>query len=91
MCQALPALVSEAARTRTAVVINDVLGNPRHVPNPLLPMTQAEMSLPMTVGDKLIGVLDFQSEHANRFSEDDIRVMTTLAEQIAIAVNNARL
>jgi signal transduction histidine kinase len=84
-------LVPEAARTRAAVIINDVRQDKRHVPNPLLPATLAEMSLPMVVGDRLIGVLDLQSEQVNRFSEDDARVMISLAEQIAVAVNNARL
>jgi signal transduction histidine kinase len=72
-------------------VINDVSPDARYQPNPHLPQTCSEVALPMIVGNQLVGVLDLQSEQVNRFSADDIRVMTTLAEQIAIAVNNARL
>jgi signal transduction histidine kinase len=45
----------------------------------------------MVVGDELVGVLDLQSETANRFQESDAQIFSTLAEQIAIAVRNAQL
>lgn len=84
-------LVPQAARTHQAVLSNDVTASPDHLPNPYLPATRSELALPMLVGNHLVGVLDLQSEQPNRFTEDDIRVMTTLAEQIAIAVRNAQL
>jgi signal transduction histidine kinase len=84
-------LVSEVARHHQAMIVNDVRNNPQHFANSQLPQTSAELCLPMLLGDKLIGVLDFQSETVNRFSPDDVRVMTTLAEAVAIAVNNANL
>jgi signal transduction histidine kinase len=49
------------------------------------------MAVPMIVGDQLIGVLDVQSETVNRFDEEDVRIQTALADQIAVAVQNARL
>ena len=60
------------------------------MPNPLLPGTQSEMALPLIVGDTVIGVLDVQSNELNRFGDDDVLVQTTLAAQIAVAVQNAR-
>jgi len=83
-------LVASAARIREAVIVNDVADNPEFLPNPLLPDTRAEMAIPMIVGDKLIGVLDVQADYANRFSEEDVRIKTALADQVAVAVENAR-
>lgn len=83
-------LVALAARSRTATIVNDVTINPDFLPNPLLPDTKSEMATPMIVGNKLVGVLDVQSDHINRFSDEDMRVQATLASQIAVAVENAR-
>src|SRR5258708_3069742 len=84
-------LAPEAGRTRAAVLINDVSQDDRHRPNPHLPETRSELALPMAVGNLLVGVLDFQAEQFNHFTETDVQVMTTLADQIAIAVRNAQL
>lgn len=84
-------LVAQAARDRSPVVVNDVtLLAPTFLPNPLLPFTHAEMSIPIMVGNQLIGVLDVQSETVGRFSEKDVQIQSTLANQIAVAVQNAR-
>ncbi|MCS6836509.1 MAG: GAF domain-containing protein [Anaerolineae bacterium] len=84
-------LVARAARSRRGVIANDVSQEPDFLPNPLLPETRSEMAIPMLVGDELIGVLDVQSDQINRFNEEDVQVKTTLAAQIAVAVQNARL
>ena len=84
-------LIARAARERKGVIINDVRQEPDFLPHPLLPDTCAELAVPIIVGDRLIGVLDVQANYINRFTEDDTRIMTTLAEQIAVAVQNARL
>jgi signal transduction histidine kinase len=84
-------LVPKAARTRQLVLVNNVLLQPDHVVNPHLPETRSELSVPMMVGDKLIGVLDLQSEQVERFTQDDLRVLVSLSEQLAVAVENARL
>lgn len=83
-------LVARAGRTRTGVIVNDVRDDEGFLPNPLLPDTRAEMAVPMVVGDMLVGVLDIQSDAIGRFSDDDTLIMTTLASQIAVAVQNAR-
>jgi GAF domain-containing protein len=59
--------------------------------NPDLPDTRSEMALPLLIGEQIIGVLDVQSEKASAFSEHDMDVMLTLASQVAIAIENARL
>ena len=59
--------------------------------NPDLPATQSEMALPLVVGDVLLGALDVQSTEQAAFSEQDVRTLQVLADQVAIAINSARL
>lgn len=84
-------LVARAGRERQGVIVNNVREIPDFLPNPLLPDTQSEMAVPMIIGDRLAGVLDVQSDKVDHFSEDDIRIQTTLAAQIAVAHQNAVL
>jgi PAS domain S-box-containing protein len=84
-------LVARAARRRQGVIVNDVRQEPDWLPNPLLPDTRAEMAVPIIVGDQVLGVLDVQSDVTNRFMDEDVRIQTTLAGQIGVALRNARL
>jgi PAS domain S-box-containing protein len=84
-------LVARAARERKAIIVNDVRGDADFLPNPLLPNTRSEMAVPMIVGDKVLGVFDVQSDAADHFSEEDANIYTTLAAQVAVALQNARL
>ena len=59
--------------------------------NPDLPDTHSEMALPLRVGTRVIGALDVQSTQTNTFSQEDIIILTTLADQVSIAIENARL
>jgi GAF domain-containing protein len=59
--------------------------------NPLLPDTRSEMALPLKAKDTVIGVLDIQSERAQAFSVDDIAIMQVMADQLATAIERARL
>lgn len=60
--------------------------------NPDLPNTRSEIALPLLrKGNEVIGVLDAQSQDANAFSQEDVRALTTLADQVAIAIENSRL
>lgn len=59
--------------------------------NPDLPMTRSEIALPLLVRNRVLGVLDIQSDKPQAFSEEDIDVLETLANQVAIAIDNARL
>jgi PAS domain S-box-containing protein len=84
-------LVARAARTRQTVIVDDVRQNPDFMPNPLLPKTRSEMAIPLMVGDNILGVLDVQADVINRFTDEDERVQTTLAAQVAVALRNATL
>jgi GAF domain-containing protein len=59
--------------------------------NPDLPDTQSEMALPLFEGDKVLGALDVQSRESNAFSNEDLETLTTLAELVSIAIQNAKL
>ncbi|NJL95999.1 MAG: GAF domain-containing protein, partial [Anaerolineae bacterium] len=83
-------LVARAAREQQPIIVNDTTQDPSFLPNPLLPDTRAEMALPLVVGDEVLGVLDVQSEQRGRFTAEDIQIKSTLASQVAIAVQNAR-
>ncbi|MBI3173222.1 MAG: PAS domain S-box protein [Chloroflexi bacterium] len=86
-------IVATAAREKTSVIASDV----RHstdspfLSNRLLPDTRSEMAVPMIAGDKVLGVFDVQSSMSGYFSEEDAKIYTTLAAQVAIALQNARL
>ncbi|MCA9904484.1 MAG: GAF domain-containing protein, partial [Anaerolineae bacterium] len=83
-------LVARTARSSHGVIVNDVTQEPSFLPNPLLPDTRSEMVVPLIVGSDLIGVLDVQADKVGHFTDDDMLVESTLAAQIAVAVQNAR-
>jgi len=62
-----------------------------HFENPLLPGTRSEMALPLRVGEQTIGALDVQSQEEAAFDENDVAVLQTVADQLAVAIENARL
>lgn len=84
-------LIPQAARTRQVVLANDVSTVPEYVISSRLPDTRSELVLPMMVGNRLLGVLDLQSTQCNQFKPDDLRIFTSIAEQAAVAVQNAYL
>lgn len=59
--------------------------------NPDLSETRSELALPLKIGDRVIGVLDVQSQVPSAFIEDDERILSILADQVSIAIENARL
>jgi len=59
--------------------------------NPELPHARSEIALPLKVRDRVIGVLDVQSTEEAAFSEEDVEVLQTMADQVALAIENARL
>jgi GAF domain-containing protein len=59
--------------------------------NPDLPETRSEAALPLQVRGEIIGVLDVQSTQPGAFSEEDVRILQALADQVAVAISNARL
>jgi GAF domain-containing protein len=59
--------------------------------NPDLPDTHSEMAIPLIIDKRIIGALDIQSKQSNAFTQEDIEVLSTLADQISIAIETARL
>ena len=86
-------IVASAARNRQSVINNNITRE-RHtgfLSNYLLPDTRSELAVPMIVGEKLLGVFDVQADRANYFSEEDASIYSTLAAQVGVALQNARL
>jgi len=82
-------LVGAAATEKAAVLVPDVSKDPRYVM--ANPETKSELAVPLIYKDKVIGVLDLEHTRRGFFSEDHKRTITTLAAQVAIALENARL
>jgi GAF domain-containing protein/HAMP domain-containing protein len=84
-------LVAQAAREGRIVSVADVQADPNWLPNPLLPETRSEMAVPIILGSHVVGVLDVQSERASGLGQEDETTLQALANQVAVAVRNARL
>ncbi len=84
-------IIPRAARERVAVVINNVETSATYVPLPELPATKSEAALPMLVGDQVIGVLDLQADTVDYFGPSELKVLQTLADRIAVTIQNAQL
>ena len=82
--------VGKVASEGKALVVNNVKTNPLHDKNPLLPNTRAEAAIPLKIGNRIIGVIDIQAESEGAFTDDEVGVLQTLADQIAVAIDNAR-
>jgi GAF domain-containing protein/HAMP domain-containing protein len=70
---------------------SDVDKDSLYQPHPLLPDTKSEMAIPLRIGQRVLGALDILHDQFNAFSQDDLAVMTILGDQIAVAIQNARL
>jgi sigma-B regulation protein RsbU (phosphoserine phosphatase) len=82
-------IVGAAATEKAAVLVPDVSKDPRYVM--ANPETKSELVVPLIYKDKVIGVLDLEHTRRGFFTEDHKRTITTLAAQVAIALENARL
>lgn len=86
--QGIVGYVTGTGRPRTAI---DVGSDAVYFNNPDLPETRSEIALPLKISGQIIGALDVQSKQQNAFTEDDVEVLSTLANQVSIAIENARL
>jgi GAF domain-containing protein/HAMP domain-containing protein len=84
-------MVGWACAHKEARIALDVGREAVRFANPLLPLTRSEMALPLRVGDRVIGALDIQSTVAQAFDEDSITALQGMADQVAVALENARL
>ncbi len=84
-------IVGYATGTGEPRIALDVGADAVHFENPDLPETRSEMALPLRARGEIIGALDVQSTEPEAFSEEDVAVLQTLADQVATAISNARL
>ncbi len=82
-------IVGYVAATGRARIALDVGDDAAFFNNPDLPSTRSEIALPLRVADQIIGILDVQSITSNAFQEEDVEVLSTLADQVAIGIQNA--
>jgi nitrate/nitrite-specific signal transduction histidine kinase len=84
-------IVAWVAQIGEPLLVNDVRSEPKYVPVEDLKDTQSELAVPVKIGTKILGVLDIESNSVDAFSEADLSTAQTLADQLAIAIENARL
>jgi sigma-B regulation protein RsbU (phosphoserine phosphatase) len=82
-------LVGYAAQHGQAVLVPDVSKDPRYIM--ANPETRSELCIPLIYKEKVIGVLDIEHTRRGYFNDDHVRIMSTLAAQVAIAIENATL
>ena len=85
-------IIGWTAQHGEPLLANDVTVEPRYIPDDprLLPDTRAELATPLLVEGEVLGVLDVQSTARDAFGPDDLFILATLADQVAVAVNSAR-
>lgn len=84
-------IVGYVAAHRKSRIALDVGADAVFFNNPYLPMTRSEAGIPLMIRNKVLGVLDIQSDKPQAFSLEDLDILETLADQVAIAIENARL
>jgi sigma-B regulation protein RsbU (phosphoserine phosphatase) len=82
-------ITGAAADTREAIRVNDTLADPRYIASH--PEIRSEIAIPLMVQDRVVGVVDVESERIGYFTDEHMRMLTLLAPQIASSVENARL
>lgn len=84
-------LVGQAVEQRSMMIARDTESSDVWRPNPLLPDTRAELALPLFFREGVIGVLDVQSRQRDAFSGEQVAVLQTIANQIAVGIQTAQL
>jgi sigma-B regulation protein RsbU (phosphoserine phosphatase) len=82
-------LVGYAALHREPVLVPDVSQDPRYIK--LVPDVRSELAIPLLLKDRCIGVVDLESPELDAFTKRDVEILTLLASQAAVAIENARL
>ncbi|MBN1316542.1 MAG: GAF domain-containing protein [Anaerolineales bacterium] len=84
-------LIGTAALANKSLMVNDVAQDPRFLVDERLPDTQSELVIPLRIGDRVIGTLDVQSMKSDAFTSEDMLVIQSLGDQVAVAIENAGL
>ena len=83
-------IIGKVAESIEPRLVNDTDLEPLYVPNPFLLDTRSEVAIPLRIGSRIVGVIDIQSIQAYAFTQDDLSVLQSLADQVAVAIDNAR-
>lgn len=84
-------IVGNVTATGEPRIALDVGADAVHFKDSLLPETRSEMALPLRIGMQVIGALDVQSREPAAFDEDDIAILQTMADELAVAIQNSQL
>ncbi len=84
-------IIGYVTHTGQPRIAQDVATDAVHLKDELLPDTRSEMAIPLRTGERIIGALDVQSTESDAFTLEDVQVLSTLADQLAVAIDNARL
>ncbi len=84
-------IIAHVCRTGQMRVVDDVTIAPDYVPDDTLPACRSELALPLRMGETTLGVLDIKSDQPAAFATEDYITLQALADQLAVAIRNARL
>jgi GAF domain-containing protein len=84
-------IIGHVTATGEQYLAQDVRDDPLFRRHSLLPETHSELAIPLTVGQRVLGALDIQDQNLAAFDPDDLAVLQILSDQLAVAVQNARL
>ncbi|MCS6836901.1 MAG: GAF domain-containing protein [Anaerolineae bacterium] len=84
-------VIGQVTEQGQIVIARDTAASNVHRQNEFLPQTRAELAIPLRLGSKIIGALDVQSTQRDSFPPDQVTALQTLADQVTIAIENARL
>ncbi|MCI0396128.1 MAG: ATP-binding protein [Chloroflexi bacterium] len=84
-------IVATVAAQNSARIVPDVSQDALFLSHPFMPHTRSEAALPLQISGQVLGVLDVQSEKVDAFPVEEVAVLKIIADQIAVAIQNARL
>ena len=83
-------VIGKVAESIEPTLVNDTDLEPLYLPNPFLLDTRSEVAIPLRIGTRIVGVIDIQSTQVQAFTQDDLSVLQSLADQVTVAIDNAR-
>ncbi len=86
-----PSICAAAVASGRSVLVHDVTADERYRPVPGLELTRAELAIPLKTRGRVVGILDIESAEVGGIKPGDMQALETLADQIAVALENARL